>query len=269
MLEEHKLYLNKIKLVKYKIAKKIKKRKLYKKVQGLYRRGGRIKVIRGPFKGMIYPDFVSAGSVLYPKLSGVYEKELQPVFNKIKSKKYKYIFDIGCAEGYYAIGLKRAIPEAEIYAFDIDARARKLCSNMAKINGVEINIEGECCVERLKVMDFSGEIPSLIISDCEGAERELFTKDVVSNLKNCECLIEVHDWLQYDTPTLDKLIKDFGDTHDHILIFGIDDYEKVYRYHVDEFEKMSLEEKFMIMAEYRKRLGEWIYFTPKSGQNHA
>ena len=263
-------YFNKSKMVQYinfisaEIKKRVKKKKLYGIMQVLYSKNGSIEVLRGPFQGMVYPEFISTGSVLYPKLSGIYEKEIQPIFDTIKLKKYKYIYDIGCAEGYYAIGLKRAIPEAEVYAFDIDAHAQKLCANMAKANHVKIHIEGECSVERLISMDFSGEVPSLIISDCEGAERELFTSAVIDNLKNCECLIEVHDWLQYDTPTLDKLIKDFESTHNYKLVYGVDDYEKVYRYQVKEFERLTIEEKFMVMAEHRKRLGEWLYFTPKN-----
>lgn len=262
--------LNKVKVVQCiayiqdEIHKVIMQKKLNRKMQVIYNRNGKIEVLRGPFKGMVYPDFVSTGSVLYPKLSGIYEKELQFVMEEIKSKKYKYIFDIGCAEGYYAIGLKKAIPTAEVFAFDINAHAQELCFNMAKKNAVEIHIEGECSDSRLSTTDFSGETPSLIISDCEGAERELFTDAVILNLVNCECLIEVHDWLQYDIPTLDILIEKFRKTHNYVLIYGIDDYEKVYRYKVKEFENLTLEEKFIIMAEHRKRLGEWLYFTPKS-----
>lgn len=268
--EVHMTSLNKCKIVRYinfinaEIKKRVKKKKLYGKMQILYNKNGKIEVLRGPFQGMVYPDFISTGSVLYPKLSGIYEKEIQPIFDTAKLKKYKYIYDIGCAEGYYAIGLKRVIPEAEVYAFDIDEHAQKLCANMAKANHVKIHIEGECSAKRLKTIDFSGERPSFIISDCEGAERKLFTGEVIGNLQNCECLIEVHDWLQYDTPTLDKLIRNFEKSHNYRLVYGVDDYEKVYRYQVKEFESLTIEEKFMMMAEHRKRLGQWIYFTPKN-----
>lgn len=236
------------------------KKNLYNKVQKSYIKQNKIVVLRGPFEGMIYPDFVSTGSVLYPKLSGIYEKEIQYIIDEIKQKKYKYIYDIGCAEGYYAIGLKRAISNAQVYAFDINPYAQDLCKNMAKVNNVEIYIEGECTAQRLETTNW-GEA-SLIISDCEGAERSLFTKKVAKNLRHCELLIEVHDWLQHEIPTLDKLIEIFKETHEYTLTYGIDDYEKVYRYKVEEFEILSLEEKFLIMAEHRKRLGEWLHFIP-------
>lgn len=247
---------------KYQNFKKAKNRKkLYKEIQVSYLKNGKIEVLRGPFKGMIYPDFISTGSALYPKLSGIYEKEIQHIFDNIMQKKYKYIYDIGCAEGYYAIGLKRAIPEAEVYAFDIDLYAQKLCQDMAKANNVEVYIEGECTSQRLEITNW-GEL-SLIISDCEGAERDLFTEKTAKNLQNCELLIEVHDWLQYESSTLDKLIDIFKETHEYTLTYGIDDYEKVYRYTVEEFGILPLEEKFLIMAEHRRRLGEWLYFSPK------
>lgn len=246
--------------VRKEINKSMVEKKLYKKIQVAYLKNGNIEVLRGPFKGMLYPDFVSTGSTLYPKLSGVYEREIQYIIEKFKQKKYKYIYDIGCAEGYYAVGLKRAIPDAKVYAFDIEAYAQELCRNMADINGVEIYIEGECSHERLKIL--KGEA-NLVIADCEGAERELFTEEVAESLQDCDLLIEVHDWLQYETPTLDKLVDIFKATHDYVLIYGVDDYEKVYRYEVEEFRGLSMKEKFFPMGEQRRRLGEWLYFTPK------
>ncbi len=244
-----------------KIRKFTKQKRLHKKMQAIYQKNGKIEVVRGPFKGMVYPDFLSAGSSLYPKLSGIYEKEIQFIFDTVKLKKYRYILDIGCAEGYYAVGLKRIMPGADVYAFDIDARAQKLCRNMADVNNVTIHIEGECSVQRLIKLCRGGV--GLVISDCEGAERDLFTRETAKELCNCDFIIEVHDWLQYETPTLDILIENFEETHEHMLVYGIDDYEKVYRYKVDEFKELSLEEKYMMMEEQRRRLGEWLYFTPK------
>ena len=35
-------------------------------------------VLNGIFRGMTYPNFISVGSTLFPKLLGSYEKELEP-----------------------------------------------------------------------------------------------------------------------------------------------------------------------------------------------
>lgn len=145
-----------------KIGNVAKRKRLYHKMQAVYEKNGKIQVLRGPFKGMVYPDFVSAGSALYPKLSGIYEKEIQDIIEEIKRKKYKYIYDIGCAEGYYAVGLKRAISDAEVYAFDIDLHAQKMCADMARVNDVEIHVKGECSAQRLKKTAWGGGKPDYL-----------------------------------------------------------------------------------------------------------
>src|SRR5436190_882004 len=63
------------------------------------------KVLGGIFKGLQYPRFESSGSGLVTKLLGSYENELHPFIQQLGANKYTEIIDIGCAEGYYAVGL--------------------------------------------------------------------------------------------------------------------------------------------------------------------
>jgi len=51
----------------------------------------------GPFQGMKYTS-KSAGSVLIPKLLGIYERELHPVLEYAISHPFQVIVDIGAAE---------------------------------------------------------------------------------------------------------------------------------------------------------------------------
>ena len=73
----------------------------------------------GPFKGMKFLDEVSEGCYL-PKLLGIYESELHPFIKYIVEKKPDTIINIGSAEGYYSVGLKRLLPETNIFSYDID-----------------------------------------------------------------------------------------------------------------------------------------------------
>ncbi len=93
-------------------------------------------VRHGPFKGMKYPQKVSIGSELYPKLLGSYESELTDTINFILKQDYSTILDIGCAEGYYAVGIGRIIQNARVIAYDTDEIALKLCNQMAQLNNV-------------------------------------------------------------------------------------------------------------------------------------
>lgn len=243
------------------------KKLLDRKLKSIYSQNGKILVQRGPFKGMKYPQFIATGSSLWPKLAGVYEKEIQNLIYKSLEKKYKYIIDIGCAEGYYAVGYARKKVAEKIIAYDIDKNAQRMCKKMCEINNVEIDIRSFCTESTLEKMNFDGYKRSLIIMDCEGYERELLTKRNLFNLGNVDLLIEIHDWLQYDSPTLDFLIELFCKTHQYELVYGIDDYEKAYRYHLNELNEISIKERFEVLKENRERLGEWIYFTERETDN--
>ena len=213
---------------------------------------------------MRYAEFGSTGSSLWPKLAGVYEKELQAAIYDSLQYRYKYILDIGCAEGYYAVGYASKNIADQVYAYDIDENARLMCERMCQVNGVSMEIEGWCTAETIKKLDFSSEKRSLIIADCEGYERELFTSENIDNLRNVNLIVEVHDWIQNETPTLDYLIQLFEPTHDYEIIYGVDDYEKAYRYRVEELSEFSIKDRYQVFRENRRRLGEWIYFKAKS-----
>ena len=83
-------------------------------------------------------------------------------------------------------------------------------------------------------------------------------------MKNVDLIIEVHDWCQTKIPTLDYLINLFQDSHDCKLVYGIDDYEKAYRYDVEELTDLSIEERYLVFKEGRRRLGEWIYLKARN-----
>jgi hypothetical protein len=62
----------------------------------------------GPFAGMKYlPGFCEG---ILPKLLGSYEQELWPALHSIASLPIQAVINIGCAEGYYAVGLARLLP---------------------------------------------------------------------------------------------------------------------------------------------------------------
>ena len=66
----------------------------------------RATVQTGPFAGMKY--VCQSTGALCPKLLGCYESELHPAIAKAISRQPKNIINVGCAEGYYAIGMARA-----------------------------------------------------------------------------------------------------------------------------------------------------------------
>ena len=78
-------------------------------------------VVSGPFEGMRYPDHAFERVDLYaPKLLGAYEREIAPALERAIARGPAAAVVIGAAEGYYAIGLARRLPEAIVVAYEAD-----------------------------------------------------------------------------------------------------------------------------------------------------
>lgn len=167
------------------------------------------RVQSGPFAGMILPDAASWGDGdLAPKLLGCYEAELHPVIEKAVARAPDVVINVGCAEGYYAVGLARLLPNAKIYAFDIDEAAQRCCEQAAARNGVaeRIVVGGFCEPDRLvELARTAGRV--FILLDCEGGERQLVNPSSAPQLAHCDLLVECHDFLDRSiTPGLTSLL---------------------------------------------------------------
>ncbi len=173
-------------------------------------------VRNGPFKGLKYlPE--SVGSALLPKLLGSYEHVLHPILAGLLTNRYSGIIDIGCAEGYYAVGLAQCCPETPVVAFDSDPVARELCKTLAALNAVDhqVTVAGTCTPESLGA---AIRARSLIVCDCEGDEARLLDPARVSGLENCDLIVELHPHLDRNIP--DLIDSRFLETHSVELVHG-------------------------------------------------
>ena len=91
-------------------------------------------VLGGPFAGMRF-ETATEGN-LAAKLLGSYEGELQPFVEKYLRAGFDRLIDIGCAEGYYAVGFALRSPNTMVDAFDMAEEAQTVCRNHAQLNGV-------------------------------------------------------------------------------------------------------------------------------------
>ena len=173
-------------------------------------------VLAGPFSGLRYVR-EARGSVLLPKLLGIYERELHDAVTLLVTRRPDAIVDVGCAEGYYAIGLARLAPASRVYAFDIDPRARRLCCDMAALNdlGDRVVVKEHCDAHELQaILDDHGRV--LVVSDCEGYEDSLLDPFVAPGLANADLLIEVHEFAIPGVKA--SLLERFGKTHTVIRV---------------------------------------------------
>ena len=86
----------------------------------------------GPFKGMAYVAASTEGALM-PRLLGVYESELHPHLQEILGRGVEQVIDLGCAEGYYAVGVARLAPNVTVHARDIDPKARQACARQGSM----------------------------------------------------------------------------------------------------------------------------------------
>ena len=223
---------------------------------GFYKGFELLTVLNGPFKGMRYPTKDSVGSTIYPKLLGSYESELHKVFAEFSANSYTEILDIGCAEGYYAVGLAMKYKDTKVFAYDIQKEARQRCKQMAKLNKVEqqVNIQSVLTPELLGNFRFSGR--GLIICDCEGFEMDLFNDANSHHLSNCDMIIELHDFKNIHISThLKNLLQK---THNLESIYSVDDVQKALRYEFPELTGLPLEHKRNMVNEKRTVMMEWL-----------
>lgn len=220
-----------------------------------------LEVKDGIMKGLKYPEFTSFGSSLFPKLAGTYENELESSFTQLLKNEYKTIIDIGCAEGYYAVGLAKLFPSCYVFAFDLDDEARSLCERMAIHNNVQdrIQVKEKCTPQWIS--QFSTELRSLIICDCEGYERQLFNEENVNAIKLSDLIIELHPMFESDIKNYLHFL--FQDSHHINYISSYDDKRKIADLD-KKYDQFQYLEKLILVQEGRPYTMDWMILISKS-----
>jgi hypothetical protein len=181
--------------------------------RALVRRHGK-SVLTGPFKGMRYGDDVAC-SAYVAKLVGSYEQELHAVISEIIGTGYKAIVDVGCAEGYYAVGFAIRMPDALVHAFDTDSDARWYCAELAKLNGVSNRVKTGGFCDHAALQAICGS-ETLVLCDCEGFELELLDPARAPGLATTDILVELHDFIRPGISA--ELLSRFRTTHEVRLL---------------------------------------------------
>jgi hypothetical protein len=218
-------------------------------------------VSAGPFKGMILLDETSWGDGdKLPKMVGSYEAELHTIISNVIATAYAAIVNIGCAEGYYAVGLSRAMPWAHVYAFDCNTNAKRVCKKSALANRVSdrITIEKSCTVSGLR-RALERQKRTFLLSDCEGAEFDLLlSPELAVLLPTTDMLIECHDFLR--PGVTEGLTRQFEKTH---VIVRIEEAGRM----PDQFpllKELSGVERVLATCEFRPVLMHWLYFRSRN-----
>jgi hypothetical protein len=171
------------------------------------------RVMGGPFAGMAYAGATEGSQIA--RLLGVYEAGLHPHLRAFAAEGLDCVIDVGCAEGYYAVGLARMMPELTVYAYDISEKARTACATLAARNEVSdrVIVGGEFKPDGFEA--FAGR-RALVMVDAEGAELDILQPALSPALAGMNVIVETHDVFQ---PGARKtLIERFSPTHSIIEV---------------------------------------------------
>ena len=220
-------------------------------------------VRHGPFAGLRYPrGSARAVDHLVPKLLGSYELELQSAIASVLAAGLSSFVDIGCADGYYAVGVALAAPHMVIHAFDLDPVARRVCRRLARHNRVarRVSVRGYCRPETLRRLPLEN---AFVLSDCEGGEVDLFSAETVSLLGTTTVLVELHEVTGdgHAVHAESKLTTRFESTHDVRMFVSEPRDTGSYR----ELADLESSARALAVDEFRSGPMRWALFTPKAG----
>ena len=205
----------------------------------------------GPFAGMRYPRG-SAGRVhlLTPKLLGTYEQELALIVAMEAARRPPLVVHLWSADGYYAVGLARAIAGVRVHAFEGDPAARRIAGRLARRNDVawRVDLRGAASARRLARLDLDD---AFVIVDSGAAGLELLDEELLPALRTATVLVE----LGADG---DLLRERFAPTHaEEIVVQRGRDLDAH-----PPLAELPLEQRALALDEERESRARWALFTP-------
>ena len=222
-------------------------------------------VLSGPFEGMRYPAaFVPRLLFSGPYQVGSFELELQPAIERAIGGAPELIVNVGCAEGYYAVGLATRLPWAQTVAFELDPTLREAAAQLARLNGVDARLElrGLCTAGELTALASRAAADTFVLMDCEGAEAELADPAAVPWLAGAQLLIELHPAIHPDIR--ERLERRFEPTHELELIGSQVRRASTFDGVLRPIRGLRRIDRELLVAEFRDGPQDWLLATPRS-----
>lgn len=209
-------------------------------------------VLDGPLKGL---DFLpqSAEGCHIAKLLGCYEQPLQPFIEAAIRAGYPAVLNIGCAEGYYAVGMARRMTATEVLAFDLNPKAQEVCRALAQKNGVGERVKVGAL---FKPEDFAqyGNRRVLVLCDIEGAELDLLRPEAAPALAGMDLIVESHECLR--SGITQTLIDRFSSTHEITVVQ--DNGQRQLPHAPAWFDKLAHLDQLLAVWEWRSGPTPWL-----------
>ncbi len=215
-------------------------------------------VLSGPVKGLELSRHSIEGCHT-PKILGCYEQPISGYIANAISSDYQTVVNVGCAEGYYTVGMARLMPKSLFLAFDINPKATERCKALAKRNEVadRVKVASNFSLSELSNLDPK---TTLIIVDIEGAEDELLSTNNVPYLKDFDLIVESHEVLKQGLTN--ELCSRYHETHNLQRIE--DDGQRDLATMPNWFFKLSHLDQLLCVWEWREGATPWLIMKSKN-----
>lgn len=219
-----------------------------------------LRVQSGPFAGMAFPRFaVERGVFVVAQLLGAYERELHPALEEVVASAPELVVDIGASDGYYAVGLTRALPSARVVAYEMSPFPARVCRALAAENGVadRVDVRGECRVEDLAGLT-GGRL--FVLCDAEGAEDGLMDPERAPALRDARLIVEIHEFAAPGAG--DRIRARFAASHDVGTVCSIRRHTSQYPL-LDTVPGIDYMDRELAVSEFRHSPISWLVMTPR------
>ena len=214
-------------------------------------------VMQGPLAGM---DFLpqSAEGCHIAKLLGCYEQPLQPFIEQAITNAYPTILNIGCAEGYYAVGMARRMPSTQVLAFDVNPKAQEVCNALAQKNEVSDRVKVGALFKPEDFARYTNQ-KVLVLCDIEGAEKDLLDPEISPALKGIDLIVESHECLI--SGITQTLINRFKESHQITLVQ--DNGQRQLKDSPQWFNNLAHLDQLLATWEWRSGATPWLVMKPR------
>jgi hypothetical protein len=193
------------------------------------------------------------------KLLGSYEEELHSALERVVATSPKTFVDVGCAEGYHAVGAALALPEASVRAYDNDEIARRLCARLADANAVAGRVEVRSSFDVGSIAAL--QRPVVLFMDCEGCEAMLLSAEAKETLSDCTLIVELHE---FAVPGIEEGLLDmYAGSHATEIIRAAGRYRALYD-ELQQVGRLSDVETDLLVMERRPTPMAWAVMLPKT-----
>jgi len=216
----------------------------------------------GPFKGLKFSNESSwipgnRGNMLL----GLYEREVAELI-EIESKKFRYLIDVGAADGYFGLGALQSNLFEYAYCFESSEKGRLILTEVAQLNGIQdrVSIFGIADDKFLEEIPSAQIAESLVLLDIEGGEFSILTEHNLRKLSNNVLIVEMHhEFLANGEEVLDTFRRRAE------IWFDVQVLETRSRdlSHIPEIRSWSDNDRWLVCSEGRPSLPTWWVLRPK------